>query len=426
MSNENYNLIEPFITVNSNKNGMTIPTNILKDSSQKTKINNIPIPTSTPNQYQQLDKNVIVKLVQTYYPIVYFHKDEPYMPIDYDDLLNISNFCLLDKPYGNAKKVKDLPTKSLEEKKQLLLYKKGSSILVNIDGSKKYNNPIAKQLIVRTSGFFYAPDHPKGNVVMIELLFFYIFSWNGTIEWHPFDIEKIIVRLMSFDGGVTWKPVKVFGSAHGNGRWFTTWNNHVEFEGTHPVMFSGIQSHTMYAKPHTYKRIFLFGNDTTAKNIRYEPSEFILIYKTSEAYSITKDTKQLVSTSKYNYFINNSFVGQYQVNIQQWAGHDILLVFYYDSLRILDEYYKFQGGIDGIFTGDDAVVKKPVKLAIKIVSIIIWSLFLIFLIYYTLKIYNDKKIIFRTLFVLRNLLAYIFLSFMTFFMFLFIFIINDY
>jgi hypothetical protein len=427
MSNKNYELLEPFIEMPKNKKGVTIPTNKLKTSLPTPTTS----PTNNPNSYTELDKNIIVKLIQQYYPIVYFHKDEPYMPIDYDNLLQISNLSVLD---NNYQKVNDITTNILDEKKKILANSQQYKILIEIDENKKYNNPVAKQLITKTDGFWYNPDTSR---ITIEIVFYYIFSWNGTIDWHPFDTEQIIIRLFSDDNGKTWDIAKVFGSAHGNGRWFRKyepywWNADMKlssdlpyFEGNHPVMFSAVQSHTMYSKPEKYKRIFLFGNDYAHQDTRYVPSEFVLMYK-NDVYSINDTTNQLIIRKDYNYFLSNSLIGQYKKNFQPWVGSDYCRKRKMNDTLFLDAYYKFQGGIDDIFTGDNAVLNNKIKLAIKIISIIIWSFTLIFLIYYTFKIYDESKILFRILFVLRNMFAYIFFSFIVFFMFLLIFIVNDY
>ncbi len=431
MTCEDYLLNEAFTNIQPNKQGKTMTTMLLKKklaSPSPTKLSkSLPIFST----YKTLDENIIVKLIQQFYPIVYFHKDEPYMPIDYDNLLNISSLSKLNSDHHL---IGSISANTLEDKKKLLLNSKNYEILVEIDSSKKYHNPVAKQLITRTDGFWYNQTTRR---ITIELAFIYIFSWNGTLDWHPFDTEQIIVRLFSDDEGKTWDIAKVYGSAHGKGKWFRKykfnwWTDEKNpssdlpyFEGNHPVMFSAVESHTMYPLPETFKRIFLFGSDYARKDIRYTPSEFVLIYK-DNVYSITDNTKQLTISNNYNYFKNNSIIGQYKINNQPWIGSEFFMKRKLNEVLYLNSYYKFQGGIDDLFTGDDAIISKPIKLVIKIITIIIWSLVLLFLIYYTLKIYKDKKIIFKALYILRNLLAYIVFSFITFFMFLFIFIINDY
>jgi hypothetical protein len=426
-----YLLLESFVNVNNNKDGKKIPTNELKNKTPLSPLTHLSLSApSISSTYKTLDDNLIAILIQQYHPIVYFHKKEPYMPIDYDDLLKISSLVKLNSEHH---KINDIKANTLEEKKQILLNSQNYDVLVEIDGSKQYNNPIAKQLITRTDGFCYNQTTSR---ITIELVFLYIFSWNGTIDWHPFDTEQIIVRLFSDDEGKTWDIAKVFGSAHGNGRWFKKnnikWSTDKKepsydlqyFEGTHPVMFSALQSHAMYSKPHTYKRIFLFGNDYTRKDIRYVPSEFVLIYK-NNIYSITNNTKQLTISSNYNYFINNSLIGQYVKNNQPWVGSKYIMKIKMNDTRFLDGYYKFQGGIDNIFTGPNAIMSRTTKIVIESLTVIIWSMVLIFLIYYTLQIYKDKRIVFKILFILRNLFLYIIFTLITFFMCLMIFMINE-
>jgi hypothetical protein len=395
-------------------------------------INNSEIPSHYAG-LSPLSDDVLVELINNFSPIVYFHKKEEYMPIDYDDLLNISDLYQIRKKSND---IEMIPTETLTEKKNILKKTNGDNILVNIDAKKKNNNPVAKQLITRTNGFWY---NEIDKIITVEIAFIYIFSWNGTMEWHPFDTEQIIIRLATYDQGKNWTLIKIFGSCHGNGKWFNTvssYNNsgyqlppiitkstEITFEKKHPIMFSSLGSHSMYPEAKTHKRFFYFGNDYTKRDIRYQPTEFVLFYG-DNIYSIKENTSKLIKNEAYNYFINNSIVGRYKVSTQIWVGSLYKMSFDLNTQVYLDGFYKFQGGIDSIFNNKKELVNHKIQLAVKISSCIIWSLSLLFLIYYTFKIYNSKKMFFRILFILRNVIFYLIFSVITFFMFLLILVVN--
>ncbi len=287
------------------------------------------------------------KLFVKYCPIFYFHKKEPYMPANFDDILKISGI--------------NPPEKVLLDDVKM----------ITIPKDKRQDCPIATQIICKTSGTF----DVKG-VTYCDLIYVITFSWNGTLEEHAFDKEEVTVRIKI--NGENSDVFRVYGSSHGNGMWFD--RNELDFENNRLIMYSANESHAMYNKPRLYKRIFGFGNDVTAKDRKWEPSQFVIIDN-----DFSKDVKiikldQTVTdgfsniTGNFNYFKVNKNIGN-DKNNQEWAGALV-----YDTLN-LDGYYKYQGGIDNLFTGPKAQVSKTLRIILRIVVILGWSGFLGYMIF---------------------------------------------
>lgn len=290
-----------------------------------------------------------------YAPIIYFHRKEPYMPANFVDILAASDVTI-DEKYN----INNIPSLSETD-------------LISIDETKAKKHPIASQILCKTNGVFtYNGDS------YIDLVYIVTFTWNGTREAHAFDKEEVIVRVHTLDTGD--ELVRVFGSAHGNGMWFDP--KYVEMDGTHPIMYSGLESHAMYNDARTHKRIFGFGNDITEKAYRWEPTRFII-------FSLSNDTTPAYSVAEYDvndaskpvaetvgYMMYKGMIGNAKNN-QIWPGAQRYV---YDTLN-MDAFYKYQGGLDNLFTGPHAKVKPSLRNTVRIVAIVAWSVFILYLIY---------------------------------------------
>jgi hypothetical protein len=300
---------------------------------------------------------LIEELFIKYCPIFYFNKKEPYMPANFNDLLKIAGLT---------------PETVLDNK----------VTLITIPKDKRFDHEIGNQILCKTNDFY-----TINGVTYIDLIYIITFTWNGTIEEHAFDKEEVIVRLRQIN--TTYDIVRIYGSAHGNGMWFD--KKYIEFEGDKPVMYSANESHAMYNKPRTYKRIFGFGNDITGKDKKWVPSEFV-IFTLDGAVKIIDINNQIVNpNNNYNYFKVNKLIGDTK-NSQKWAGS-----LEYDTLN-LDGFYKFQGGIDNLFTGPTQKVKKNIRIILRVVVILAWVVFLGYMIFrdvinYKDNIYNGKELV---------------------------------
>ncbi len=294
------------------------------------------------------------KLFIKYCPIFYFHKKEPYMPANFDEILKISGVT---------------PQTVITD----------AVTMITIPKEKRLECPIATQILCKTSGNFTV----KG-ITYCDLIYVVTFSWNGTLEEHAFDKEEVTVRIKFV--GETSELIRVYGSAHGNGMWFDI--EQLDFDGNRLIMYSANESHAMYNKPRLYKRIFGFGNDVTAKDKKWEPSEFV-IFGTDGTVKIIKKDNTLAEgysniTGDFNYFKVNKNIGN-DKNNQKWAGS-----LDYDTLN-LDGYYKYQGGFDNLFTGPKSQVSKTLRMILRVVVILVWTGFLGYMIFRDVLNYKNHN-----------------------------------
>ncbi len=277
-----------------------------------------------------------------YCPIFYFHKNEPYMPADFDDILKIA---------GLKPNIQDINKVNL----------------INIDRKKRFDHPIGKQILCKTSGLI-----TTGNNIFIDLIYVVTFTWNGTLEEHAFDKEEVTVRLVKIADG--WDIKRVFGSAHGNGMWYD--KKYLKMIGVKPVMYSANESHAMYNRPKVYKRIFGFGSDVTGESKKWEPTQFVIFNQLLSVNIIDINGNRITAdpTVDFNYFLVNKEIGDNK-NSQTWAG-----ALSYDTLN-LDAYYRYDGGIDNLFNGPDSKVNRVIRDVSITVCSIIWVAFLGYIIF---------------------------------------------
>ncbi len=243
-----------------------------------------------------------------------------------------------------------------------------------IPKEKRTNVPIATQIICKTSGEFVV----KG-ITYIDLIYIITFTWNGTLEEHAFDKEEVIVRIIKLPDNIT-SLLRVFGSAHGNGMWFN--RDRLDFEGDKIIMYSANESHAMYNKARTYKRIFGFGNDVTGKDKKWEPSQFVIIDNDPTQTVKIYNKDESIVEGNFEYFKINKNIGN-EKNKQEWPGS-----INYDTIN-LDGYYKFQGGIDNLFTGPKLQVKPFVRIILRVVVTLAWAGFLGYMIFRDVLNYKD-------------------------------------
>ncbi len=274
-------------------------------------------------------------------PIVYFTANEPYLPVDFDEILNITN----------------LTRDKLSETKLIIIPK-----------DKRSDLPLAKQILCKTKGeFTYA------GISYIDLVYIVIFTWNGTKEPHAFDKEEIRLRLKFINN--QWIIDRIFGSSHGNGMWFKHSKNDIEFDeddNNRPIMYSAFESHAMYNKPRTYKRIFGFGNDITKKDKKWIPTQVVFFDENNQ---ITLIDENSTSQPNLEYFKYDGLIGDNK-DTQEWPGS-----IDYNTLEDADGYYKYQGGIDNLFTGHHKKISNSIRTFVKIVCIIAWIFFVGYVIF---------------------------------------------
>lgn len=170
-------------------------------------------------------------------PIVYFNKKEPYMPIDFDDILDIANI----KPI-NLHKV---------------------NIIFLYDEDKEFNK-IGKQILCKKTDEF----EIDGNKYT-DLIYIITYLWYGNkYEEHPFDKSIVIVRLDENN-----EFVKLCCVNKNESIWYDA--NELQFENNKPILFSSLKTHNLYNKEFHLKN-FLLERDYVIKGIKWKPSEFII------------------------------------------------------------------------------------------------------------------------------------------------------
>ncbi len=289
----------------------------------------------------------IVELFIKCCPIIYFYKDEPYMPCNFDDLLKIANVT-----------IEDLNTIKL----------------INIPKEKRFDHPIGTQILCKTEGYI-----TVSNRTYIDLTYIITWTWNGTRQEHAFDKEQVIIRLEKNINNNTYEVIRVFGSSHGNGMWWPRSQMDVDNDSKKIIIYSANESHAMYNEPRSHKRIFGFGDDDCGRDIRWEPTEFVIFLTEG----LTEGTNEIVNIydingnivrSNVDYFKYNNNIGNLKNN-QEWPGSST-----FETLD-LDSYYKYQGGFDNLFTGKYKVVDYKYRYLARTITGIVLFLFLGYLIY---------------------------------------------
>jgi hypothetical protein len=284
----------------------------------------------------------IVKLFIKCCPIFYFYKYEPYMPCNFDDLLKIANVT-----------TEDLNTIKL----------------INLPREKRFDHPIATQILCKTEGYI-----TVSNRTYIDLTYIVTFSWNGTVEEHAFDKEEVIIRLEKNIYN-EYEIIRIYGSCHGNGMWRHRSEMNVDYDSDKVIIYSANESHAMYNEPRVHKRIFGFGNDICGRDIRWEPTEFVIFMNDSvNIYNINTQGVIDIIRPNVDYFKYQYNIGNFKNN-QQWPGSLI-----YETLD-LDSYYKYQGGLDNLFTGRYKVVDYKYRYIARVITSIVLFLLLGYLIY---------------------------------------------
>ncbi len=176
-----------------------------------------------------------------------------------------------------------------------------------------YGDPHTPEQVITAYclGEFNGPDGTR----FADVCYTVYFMWNGTAEYHAGDVEEIVLRLQYYpaqlesgdhssddygDGsgykvsaellaaqGTSnptdqWVVARAYLSCHGNGMWYPTKfpgaseRSMLEFDGTHPVVYSAVGSHAMYPTPGRQRRIFGFGDDFTRRDFLWKPTHVSL------------------------------------------------------------------------------------------------------------------------------------------------------
>jgi hypothetical protein len=218
-------------------------------------------------------------LIEEFAPIVYFHKDDAYLPLDI-------NIILENSTLKNFKTDQVIHTPTNRELYDFARSSNFSdltdgSVVLSIDKSL-YNHsyPLEEQPV-------YAIAREKDGKTYITYIF--VFPYNGDYTIlrhgkagsHPGDIEHYTVELSSDK-----KLLRVFFGAHRaeDGRWVS--KDDLEFEHGKIVVFSSLNGHGLYHKEGTAFRIFGLANDYLERGARWNPKVIEVYGKDNEKFDI--------------------------------------------------------------------------------------------------------------------------------------------
>lgn len=240
--------------------------------------------------------------------------------------------------------------------------------MITIPEDKKYNHMIGKQILCKTLG-----EYSIVGKTYIDLIFILTFTWNGTREPHAFDKEQACVRLVKV--GNKWEINSIHGSIHGDGMW---WDGaRLDRENNKCILYVANESHALYGRDKTYKRVFGFGNDVCSKDIKWSPTEFVIFGKNS--INIYNDMNQLIAPN-VSYFGYAGNIGN-EDDDQEWPGGSTFIPFHFTTCDM------HQNGIDilfsdtSIYSGNDKTVPTSIRYIIRTICGIVWLLFFGFITY---------------------------------------------
>lgn len=380
--------------------------------------------------------NIIEQLAVQYCPIVYFYKDEAYMPSNFADLIKISE--LYDKDEATSTNPHKRPKFKKLSNPNPTPQDLNQNSLISIKKNMVRKIPVGNEIICRTKGIYKLMNDSD---TFIDLLYIVYFAYNGTLDSHIYDNEYIIIRLFT-NGDINdfsnWRILKGFGSIHGGGLWHDAINIDKEVvDGVnHPVFYAGNESHAMYHKPGLYKRIFRFGDDNTGKHKRWAPNKLICMVDSRGNQHIniydytTKSFNYNPVTDKY--YTYSGMIGNInQKSNQTWAGSNVYVYipYYYDTVNTLP-FSKYEGGVSNLFVGMDKQVSKTVRYGVYWTCFTIWMIITLLALYIFYRMYkptlkNTKSIAIFSVLSLLIIIGFVLYFIVCFYIGLNFFIIND-
>jgi hypothetical protein len=255
-------------------------------------------------------------------PIIYFNKDEPYMPINFEDILEIAKI------------------------KPLNLYKVDIIYLYNQD---KYYNQIGKQILCKINKNI----EIDGNIYT-DLIYIITYLWYGTnYNEHPFDKSIIIIRLDENNNIVK------LCCCNNNIKWYD--KNEIIFDNNKPVLFISLKEHIIFNKK--------IKNNT----IKWEPTEFIIYNK-----SINKIDINIIDINNKE-IDKNKDIYLYDKNIgNEYFNQQIPFNIDFDTKKMI-AFYNYNGDTYDLFKNHDNNILYSFKLKILLFA------FIFLMIYFDIK-----------------------------------------
>ena len=218
-------------------------------------------------------------------PIVYFNKQETYMPIDFEDILTVAKINPI-----NLHKV---------------------NVVYLYEDDEQYTT-IGKQILCKTTGEI----EIDGNKY-IDLIYIITYLWSNN---HPFDKSTIIVRLDENK-----KLIKICCVNKKKSIWYD--NDELEFENNRPILISSLRTHDLYNKKHSIK------------DIKWNPSEFVIYNnKTVKLFDINGNYIE----KNMNHYLYDKNIGNEIVNQQMPASIK------FNTFK-MDAFYNYNGDVFNLF-----------------------------------------------------------------------------
>lgn len=208
------------------------------------------------------------ELITTLSPIVYFHPNERFFPVDMNDLLAVSTLYVNDKPMPDKVTNRLLAEITPKVRKEFNIDKYGGFPwqILRIEYPKHmYKGSLKAPMYVLT----------RELADRIEIYYFAVFAYNGPRKilkltnagGHEGDLEHVTISLDK----ATMQPIEMYFGAHRSedGKW-VPWDQ-VQKEGTHPIALSALDGHGFYPDVGYAFRLFGLSNDEVDFGPRWQP-----------------------------------------------------------------------------------------------------------------------------------------------------------
>ena len=219
-----------------------------------------------------MNKDNINKILDTYKPLIYFHKDEKYFPCNADYFIKNSNLIKNNKTIDNQMTQTKLAKISSDD--NTFIQPVNDTIIYGFN----YNYEDAPL-------YYFIRHEPSINKLFIY--FFLFFAYNGSynilnidnVGYHYNDVEHFTYQIDLTNN----KLERIFYSAHGSdeGMWRDT--DEIEFDYSNnkqrPILYCAKNGHGFYYKEGCIVRFFGFANDLTNKGYKYSDYPYIQIHK---------------------------------------------------------------------------------------------------------------------------------------------------
>jgi len=303
------------------------------------------------------------QLIEQYGPIVYFHKEEKYLPLDINIILQNSTL----KDFTTDQVITSPSNRELYDFAKSHDFKPigNGNVVLSIDKSL-YNH----SYLLQDQPIYAIVREKEGKTYITYIIVFpyngdYNILRHGKAGSHPGDLEHYTVELDK-DKNLT----RVHFSAHGyqDGRWVS--KDQVQFEHGRIVVFSALNGHGLYHKDGMAFRIGGLANDYLERGPRWNPQVNEIFARTNPNFNI--DT---MGWTVYNGRIGGELVKGNKDGIVGLIDK----VWYGPNGELIDEFDPKKLNSPPFITETNA----KILLVLKDIMLFV---FLYFLSYYTLKV----------------------------------------